>query len=81
MKRQTIALASAAALMLLSACGEKSQDMARGSSAKTDAAAYQGTGVAPFTAGNWKAGDRANWEQALKARAQGQNEYLRVQAK
>jgi outer membrane biogenesis lipoprotein LolB len=69
------ALIAAAASALLAACGEKPQVAATG---KADATPYQGTGVAAFTAPGWKAGDRAAWEQQLKTRAQGQNDYVKV---
>jgi membrane-bound lytic murein transglycosylase B len=35
--------------------------------------------VASFTAAGWKAGDKAGWEQHLKARMQNsQNDYTKV---
>ena len=67
----------ASAALLLTACGEKSQDL--GSGAKLDAPVYDGTGVASFTAPGWKPGDANSWSQELRARGQyGQNEYTRV---
>jgi hypothetical protein len=70
------ALALAAAVLALSACGEKPQIAATG---RTDTPPYQGTGVAAFTASGWKAGDRTSWEQELRTRAQqGQNDYAKV---
>ena len=43
------------------------------------AALFAGTG-SNFTQPGWKAGDKAGWEQHLKARQQyGQNEYTRTQ--
>ena len=64
-------------MLALSACGEKPQELKGGS--KSDGAAYTGTGVAAFTAGDWKPGDKASWEQKLKARGQyGQNDYTRA---
>jgi hypothetical protein len=63
--------------VVLAACGDKPQEFTGG--VKQDAAAYKGTGVAPFTSPDWKAGDRNSWEQQLKTRAQyGQNDYSRV---
>jgi hypothetical protein len=65
----TIALAG------LSACGEKPQTLG---GVKSDAAAYQGV-ENQFAAPGWKKGDKASWEQGLKARAQNtQNEYSRT---
>jgi outer membrane biogenesis lipoprotein LolB len=72
---RTLMLAGAAAL-LLSACGEKPQDMAAGK--KPDVPNWQGTDNAYVTPG-WKAGDKAAWEEQLRTRTQqGQNEYQRV---
>jgi len=67
----------ACAVSLLIACGDKPQTMGGSSS---DTAAYQGVANS-FAAPGWKAGDKANWEQSLKARAlYGQNEYSRSAA-
>jgi len=64
------------AALLLAACGEKPQSLA---GVKQDVAPHAGTGVAAFTAPDWKAGDKTSWEQALKARGQyGQNDYSRA---
>lgn len=64
-----------AALVVLTACGEKPQTA---TGVKSDAAPYAGTGVTVFTSSGWKAGDKTSWEQAIKARGQyGQNEYSR----
>ena len=73
---RTFAVVAAAVSVM--ACGEKPQDST--TSAKLSAPAYQGTGVASFTAPGWKAGDQNSWAQELRARGQrGQNEYNRVQ--
>ncbi|MFZ2739640.1 MAG: hypothetical protein WBI20_10795 [Burkholderiaceae bacterium] len=65
----------AAALSLLSACGEKPQTAGN---IKQDAAPYTGTGK-PFADKGWKAGDKASWESHLKARTQnGQNDYTKT---
>jgi hypothetical protein len=62
---------------VLVACGEKPQEL--GGAGRQDTAAYKGTGVTAFTAGDWKPGDKVSWEQKLKARGQyGQNDYTRV---
>ncbi|RDI02697.1 hypothetical protein [Caldimonas thermodepolymerans] len=64
----------AAALM---ACSERPQtaDAAR---KKAGTPAWQGTDN-PFAAGGWQRGDKASWEQHIRARNQGQNEYTRTQ--
>ena len=69
------ALVAILALASLCACGERAQTAG---TPKKDSAPYTGTGSA-FTAPGWKAGDRAAWEQHLKARQQGsQNDYSRM---
>ena len=78
MKSLTWMLA-AAAVIALSACTEKPQEA---TGAKSDSAAFKGTGVASFTQPGWTAGDAGSWQQQLRARGQyGQNEYSRVQGK
>ncbi|MFM9879032.1 MAG: hypothetical protein ACKVOO_01300 [Burkholderiaceae bacterium] len=60
-------------LLLLSACGDKPQELGVN---KSDGSAYQGVGASKFASPGWKAGDKNAWEQHLKVRAQsGQNEY------
>lgn len=64
-------------VLALAACGEKPQELTGG--IRQDTAAYKGTGVAAFTAGDWKPGDKVSWEQKLKVRGQyGQNDYTRA---
>lgn len=62
---------------LLVACGDKPQEL---TASRSDAASHTGvTTSAVFTAPGWKAGDKAGWEQQLKARQQnGQNDYSRI---
>ncbi len=67
-----------AALLALAACGDKPQTAG---GVKSDAAAFQGvTGPgSAYNAPDWKAGDKAAWEQQLRTRTQsGQNEYNRI---
>ena len=67
-------LGAACGLLALAACTEKPQT---GGGVRVDAPPYAGTG-SHFTQPGWKAGDKAGWEQQLKARQQyGQNEYTR----
>jgi hypothetical protein len=66
------------ACLAISACGDKAEAKANGK--KGDAPAYSG---APgenqaYTAQGWNSGDKASWEQQMRARSQGQNEYLRT---
>ena len=75
-----IALTASVALTLaaLAACGDKPQTLGTGTASKPDAAAFNGTG-SQFVAPGWKPGDKASWEQHLKARMQnGQNDYSKA---
>jgi hypothetical protein len=73
MKSIALIITAAAALV---ACGDRQQTAA---TPTKDATPYSGTGVAAFTAPGWKAGDKAAWEQHLKARMQNsQNDYSKV---
>lgn len=75
MKQLTI-LSIAAAALMLGACAEREQTAG---GIKSDAAPFQGTSHAAFTAPEWKPGDRASWEQHMKVRTvRGQNEYVKV---
>ena len=64
----------AAAVLGLTGCGEKPQTVV---AKKSDTQAWQATGSA-FVAGGWKEGDHASWEEQLRNRAQGQNDYAKV---
>jgi hypothetical protein len=61
----------------LAACGDKPQT-ASGASKKGDSKPWDGSTQAGYTAPDWKQGDRASWEQQLRARNQQQNEYTRT---
>jgi hypothetical protein len=70
----TLSLVVAAAA--LSACGEQPQEMG---GTRSDPAPYAGVGKSQYQQPGWKVGDKASWEQQLKARAQyGMNDYSRV---
>jgi hypothetical protein len=77
----TLAAVGALALGLV-ACGEKPQTLgekAAGTTVTRDTKPWQGEPLAfqaPFTRG-----DKASWENALKLRQQGQNEYVRIGGK
>ena len=74
------ALAAVAAVGLLSACGQAPEAPAGTTAGKADKPAYQGAADA-YMAQGWKAGDKASWEQHLRDRMQGQNEYARTAVK
>jgi hypothetical protein len=76
MRKLSMILLAMIAAITLSACSDRQQTAATPSK---DAVPYSGTGVAPFTAAGWKAGDKTAWEQHLKARMQNsQNDYSRM---
>ena len=76
--KQATALLLLGAAVALAACGEKTS----GAVKKSDVPAYQGsTGQAAYTANGWKAGDASAWDQQLRNRTQGQNEYSRAPTK
>lgn len=64
------------ALVMLAACTEKPQTSG---TRKADVASYKGADNG-FGEAGWKAGDQASWEQQMKNRSQGQNEYTRTSA-
>jgi hypothetical protein len=61
------------ALIALAACTEKPQTAG---TRKSDDAAWAATDNA-FNASGFKANDQAGWDEQMKRRAQGQNEYVR----
>ena len=65
------------AVLLLGACGERSQT-ALASHRKDDTPAYKGAEGDPFMAKNWTPGDRTSWESQIRARGQYQNEYSKT---
>ncbi len=74
--KTTLSLGLVALSLLLSACAEKAQTAGTGAS---DGKPWEGAQSA-YASPGWKAGDRASWEEQLKARSQGQNEYSRAPA-
>ena len=74
---KTLYLLGSLATVLLVACGEKPQTAA---THKSDDKPWE-TAQTAYTARGWKAGDKTSWEQQLRARSQGQNEYSRAPAK
>jgi len=67
--------ALAAAALLLGGCGEKPQHA--GTSHGNSTPAWNGPQTS-FSAPGWKVGDQASWDEQIKQRNRGQNEYLRL---
>lgn len=72
MKRISI-LAILGVTLAAAGCSEKPQAT---TGIKSDVPAFQGTGTA-FQSPGWKAGDKTSWEQQLRTRGQGQNDYAK----
>jgi hypothetical protein len=66
--------AALAAVLALGACTETPQTAT--TTKKVDAKPWQGAS-SPYTAPGWQQGDEASWEQQLRNRTQGQNDYSR----
>jgi hypothetical protein len=62
-------------LVMLSACGDKPQGLG---GIKSDAAPHTGVGSSQYVIPGWKAGDKTAWEQQLRARSLGQNDYAKA---
>ena len=65
------------AALMLAACSEKPQTT---TARKADDKPWDGAATA-YTAQGYKGTDQAAWEQQMRQRAQGQNEYSRAAAK
>lgn len=76
MRKTLTILGLLASATVLSACGEKPQET---TGVSQDTAPYAGVGKSQYQQPGWTVGDKASWEQQLKARAQyGMNDYTRV---
>lgn len=73
MRQRSIVAGVLAMAVALVACTEKPQTTSR----KDDSKAFQSASGA-YVADGWKVGDEASWEQQMRNRAQGQNEYSRT---
>jgi len=77
MMRTSTALVLCGAALALVACGEKTAGAAK----KADVPAWQGsTGASAYSIHTWKVGDQTSWEQQMRSRNAGQNEYSRAPA-
>ena len=76
--RASVLIVMLAAVAGLTACGDKPQTLG---GMRSDIAPFQGV-ENKYAAPGWKTGDKASWEQALKARAHNtQNEYSKTTSK
>lgn len=69
--------AAIALMALLGLAGCDKAQISQETERKPDVAAYQGTDNA-FADTSWKRGDQKAWEEQLRKRSQGQNEYSRA---
>jgi hypothetical protein len=60
----------------LAACGERPQELA-GRQITGSAASWQGP-ASVFTVSGWTVGDQGSWQSHMQARAQAQNEHVRL---
>ncbi len=76
-------LCVAALLAGLAGCGEREQVVVYEQGkyqGKTDTRPWENDpSNSLYTSSKWSKGDKASWENALKSRNQGQNEYARVE--
>jgi hypothetical protein len=73
--KTTMTLIAALALLGLTACGDKPQGLG---GIKSDAAPHSGVGASQYAVPGWKQGDKTAWEQQLRARSLGQNDYAKA---
>lgn len=73
---RTLSAGLLATACLMGGCAEKAQVAA---TRKSDGKPWE-TSQSAYVASGWKPGDQPSWEQQLKARSQGQNEYSRAPA-
>ena len=76
MSRFLLAAALSALSLGLVACDERPQTSA-GQQIRGSAPAWQGPTTA-FTVSGWTVGDQRSWQAHMQARAQAQNEYVRL---
>lgn len=74
--RPLLSAAALAAVMALSACGERDQAMTAGRHNSPDQP-WRGANNG-FVAKNWTPSDKAGWETQLRQRGQLQNEYTKT---
>lgn len=70
-------LNAACGLLVVAALAGCSEPVQTATTRKVDTKPWQGPDNV-YTANGWKAGDRANWEEQLRQRAQAQNDYTKV---
>ncbi len=75
--KSLVTMGALATALMLSGCGEKLQTAA---TKKSDQKPWEGAQNS-FVVEGWKAGDQVSWEQQLRKRSQGQNEYARAPVK
>jgi hypothetical protein len=73
--RLNLVMLIAATAVASAACAEKPQTA---QTRKSDVEPWDAGAAVTFAAPGWKAGDQASWEEQMRTRAQGQNEYSRV---
>jgi hypothetical protein len=79
-------LAALAACAFLGGCGESGQSIGQATTykqgkyqGKPDTRPYENAPGAYSQGAQWNAGDKTSWENAIKRRQQGQNEYAKAE--
>jgi hypothetical protein len=82
-RKFAIAGAILVAVAAMAGCGEKEQVVVYHQGkyqGKPDTKPWENDpGASLYTTSKWKAGDKSDWEAALKSRNQNQNEYTRAE--
>jgi len=79
MKAAAKVLIGVLALLALAACGERKQTAGGDTPGRRgDAPSWAGPAGSDFVAPGWKVGDATSWDNQMRARSQGQNEYSRA---
>ena len=76
-RASSVACAAVALVVAVALSGCEKPQVSQQTKRKPDVAAYQGTDNA-FADTSWKRGDLVAWEEQLRKRSQGQNEYSRA---
>ena len=83
---RAVCLAAFAASAFLGGCGESGENIGQATTykqgkyqGKPDTRPYENAPGAYSQGAQWNAGDKTGWENAIKRRQQGQNEYAKAE--
>lgn len=75
MKRLVLNLLCVVGVSVLGACGDRVQTIGVSASKYVDGNSWDVSSKDPYVAPGWTPGDKASWEDHLRRRTQGQNDY------